>query len=268
MDQLKQLFRKHFDRAADLAGGRGARGDRRDLGADALESGARFQAAVHRRGGRGCRAAARQAARIGARNTGLADNGIDDAGSLRRGRRAADRDGVGGTAEIRPHRLRAVRQNQLRRQRVRRTGELSSRHRRRTGALRDVDPRSGAGAGAHHAGQGFAVHRAAPAGQGQRPGEAAARRGAIAAKRRRDLPAYRQRGAGTVAGSGFAGRHQRQPAEPAASAMRPATDRGAAKRRSIIARASSTTCRTKSPRRSNRCWARIIFAPEFRPMSI
>ena len=71
--------------------------------------------------------------------------------------------------------------------------------------------------------EGFHVPGIAPAGQSQRAGEAAARRAAVGPERGRDLPADRQRGGGPCAGSGFGGRHARQPAEPGAQAACPAT---------------------------------------------
>ena len=71
------------------------------------------------------------------------------------------------------------------------------------------------------------------------------RRRAFAAEHRRHLPVDRQRGPGPVSRSGLAGRYERQPAEPSASAMRRgrrASLRGA---RSNIARASNRTCKAK-----------------------
>ncbi len=51
-------------------------------------------------------------------------------------------------------------------------------------------------------------------------------------------------------------------------AIMPRTTTPGARRRSTIARAWSTIYRTRSRRRSSRCWARIIFAPAFPPTSI
>ena len=72
--------------------------------------------------------------------------------------------GGGRASQERPHRFRAVRQDQLRDERFHRTGELSPGARRRAGALRDVARRGGAGARPHHFSQRLALpgHRRSP----------------------------------------------------------------------------------------------------------
>ena len=260
---LNQFYQKDYLAQRIWIAGRRCRRDRRYHGVRAVESGARFQAACSQASPRRMRArcspsCANRASTTGWRITvprsgpfgpggGVAHCKWPSAGLPKSGRigfELFDKANFGASEfaeQVNYHR--AI------------EGELERSH--------HVDPRGGTGAGPHHYGQGFALHRAAPARQSERSGEAAPCGCAFAAKRRGHLPADGQRGAGIVAEQvslvDTSGNLLNRP-RPASVAT--ATD--SVKPRSNTARASSRTCKTRSPRRSSRCWARIIFARGFR----